>query len=62
MPTPSPRDLDPNRKKDGKKRNPNESYIVYRVPFVDSNGDAGVKEHGPMPISEWDEYSKKNGL
>ena len=62
MNTPSPRDLDPKHKSTTKERNPEESYIVYRVPFVDSNGNVGVKEHGPMPVTEWATYEKENNL
>jgi hypothetical protein len=59
---PTPRDLDPKFRKDGDGRTTDETYIVHRVPFVDSAGNAGVKVHGPMPISEWAAYSKENGL
>jgi hypothetical protein len=43
-------------------KDPNEGEIVYRQPFVDSNGTVGEKVHGPMPVSEWATYSKENGL
>ena len=36
--------------------------IVHRVPFVDGNGVQQVKEHGPMPVSEWPAYEKENNL
>lgn len=42
--------------------NDREGDIVSRVQFVDSAGNVGEKIHGPMPRSEWAEYSKKNGL
>lgn len=36
--------------------------IVHRVPFIDGNGVQQVKEHGPMPVSEWPAYEKENNL
>ncbi len=36
--------------------------IVHRTPYVDSAGNHHIKEHGPMPVSEWAEYEKENGL
>lgn len=36
--------------------------IVHRTQFVDSAGNVGTKEHGPMPVSEWADYEKKNNL
>lgn len=36
--------------------------IVHRQQFVDSAGTVGEKVHGPMPVSEWAEYERKNNL
>lgn len=39
-----------------------ESMIVHRVNVQNPDGTPGVHEHGPMPVSEWAAYEKKNGL
>lgn len=36
--------------------------IVYRRNGVDSEGNAVVIEHGPMPVSEWAAFEKENNL
>lgn len=37
--------------------------IVHRQNVVDpATGAVTMKEHGPMPVEEWADYEKKNGL
>lgn len=36
--------------------------IVYRQNVVDENGVQSTVEHGPMPVSEYEEYERKNNL
>jgi hypothetical protein len=43
-------------------KDPTEGFILHRQRFVASDGTAGEKVHGPMPVSEWPAYSAKNGL
>lgn len=54
---PTPRDLDPNRKKTADKPD-NTPMIVHRVPYVDSDGVQRTKEYGPMPASDFDQWLK----
>ncbi len=39
-----------------------ESQIVHRVNTTDDKGQPKVVEHGPMPVSEWADYERKNNL
>lgn len=53
-----PTEAPPTEEKNGDE----ESMIVHRVNVTKPDGTPGVHEHGPMPVSEWAAYEKKNGL
>lgn len=36
--------------------------IVHRQTYIDNEGVFREKLHGPMPVSEWAAYEKKNNL
>ncbi len=38
-----------------------ESMIVHKETYMDGNVQK-TREHGPMPVSQWAAYEKKNGL
>jgi hypothetical protein len=35
---------------------------VFHEQTVDANGEATVKTHGPMPVTEWAAYEKEHNL
>lgn len=39
-----------------------ESNIVHRVQVPDGQGGIKDVQHGPMPVSEWPDYQRENGL
>lgn len=41
---------------------PEVTMIVHRVNGHDEQGRPKIFEHGPMPVTEWAAYEKKNGL
>lgn len=57
--TPTPNDMP--RKKNEPKQDDETQYIVYREGYVDEGGVQQVKEHR-VPLSDWAEYAKENGL
>jgi hypothetical protein len=67
---PSPRDLDPNFKDEPvtpdveAPETPEEesNNIVYIERLIDANGNPTEKKHGPMPVEQWEEYARENGL
>ncbi len=67
--TPTPKDLDPKFKNaepptedSSEEKQEAVSQIVFRQPIINPDGTPGMKEHGPMPVTEWLAYSEKNGL
>ena len=40
----------------------NGGFIVHRQQYVDGDGVAREKIHGPMPVGEWPAYEKENNL
>ncbi len=60
-----PRDADEGQLNDNDatdvKEDDEESMIVHKETYMDGNVQK-VREHGPMPVSKWAAYEKKNGL
>jgi hypothetical protein len=46
----------------GETSNAGEGFIVYKTYYNDNEGVRQEKVHGPMPVGEWADYSRKNGL